>query len=346
MARKRKQGVDLPRHVHRVRSRGRDYYYYHPGRGTPAAAKPVALPHDPQSSEFWKALETLTGTPTDEPGTVADLIARYLDSPEFAEKSEATQKNYRIYLGKLKQKIGPFPATDIRPRHIMELRDLYAATPAAANQVVHVAGTLFVWGVPRDFVSGNPCRDVPSLKTGEGHMPWPEWAFVMMRESFRDELRIACELALYTGQRQGDVLRMKLSDFEDDGVMVRQSKTGKRLWVPIHIELQPVIEECRARGNLYLVSRRDGQPLTARNFQSLFANETRKVAHRRFREERGRFHGLRKSATVKLRESGCTTGQIQAVTGMSLAMVEHYSRGVDQRAMARDAITKWEQNTG
>ena len=336
--------MDLPRHVHKVRARGRDYYYYHPGRGTKHAAKPVALPHDPHSPEFWKALETLTGEPTNEQGTIADLIARYLDSPEFAEKSEATHESYRIYLSRLGGRIGQFPARDIRPRHIMELRDRYADTPAAANQLVKVAGALFVWGIPRDFAADNPCRNIPALKTGDGHMPWPDWAFVMMRESFRDEVRVACELALYTGQRQGDVLRMRLSDFEDDGVIVRQSKTGKRLWIPIHEDLYPVVDECRTRGNLYLVSRKDGQPFKSGRFQSIFANETKKPIHRRFRDEKVRFHGLRKSATVKLRESGCSTGQIQAVTGMSLAMVEHYSRGADQRTMARDAITKWEQN--
>lgn len=41
------------------------------------------------------------------------------------------------------------------------------------------------------------------------------------------------ELCVGTGQRIGDVLDMRWSDIQDDGMMVRQSKTGKELWLPL-----------------------------------------------------------------------------------------------------------------
>jgi hypothetical protein len=54
------------------------------------------------------------------------------------------------------------------------------------------------------------------------------------------------------------------------------------------------------------------------------------------------FHGLRKSAPVKLAEAGCTDAEIAAITGQTRQMVEHYTRGVDQKRLTLAAIRKWE----
>ena len=56
MARPRKPTIKLPPHVNVVRVKGRPYYYSHPGRGTKNAKKPVRLPDDPRSPEFWVCL--------------------------------------------------------------------------------------------------------------------------------------------------------------------------------------------------------------------------------------------------------------------------------------------------
>ncbi len=60
------------------------------------------------------------------------------------------------------------------------------------------------------------------------------------------------------------------------------------------------------------------------------------------REARLVFHGLRKSAVVMLLEVGCTTAEVQAITGQSMQMVEHYAKQVNQKKLAAAAILKWE----
>jgi hypothetical protein len=54
------------------------------------------------------------------------------------------------------------------------------------------------------------------------------------------------------------------------------------------------------------------------------------------------FQGLRKSAVVTLLEAGCTTAEVQAITGQSMQMVEHYTKQVSQKKLAASAILKWE----
>ncbi len=55
------------------------------------------------------------------------------------------------------------------------------------------------------------------------------------------------------------------------------------------------------------------------------------------------FHGLRKTATIMLAESGCTTEQIKAITGHRTdKMAAYYSQQANQKTLARAAIKKFE----
>ena len=83
--------VALPKGVHRVVSRGREYFYWQPGRNTASPGERVKLPSDPQSPEFWAALDpatqkefaamaremdviVLTEAPSDDDGIVVGLV--------------------------------------------------------------------------------------------------------------------------------------------------------------------------------------------------------------------------------------------------------------------------------
>jgi integrase len=50
-------------------------------------------------------------------------------------------------------------------------------------------------------------------------------------------------VALYGGQRQADVLGMLWTDIQEELIPVTQSKTGKKLWIPMHADLRAVLAE-------------------------------------------------------------------------------------------------------
>jgi integrase len=54
------------------------------------------------------------------------------------------------------------------------------------------------------------------------------------------------DLALLTGQRQGDLLRLKWKQITPEGITFRQGKTGKRLRVTMSPALQAVLESRQA----------------------------------------------------------------------------------------------------
>jgi integrase len=175
--------------------------------------------------------------------TFDELIKAYRVSYEFTCLSKVTQRDYARYLDIISKAWGTLHVASCRPKHVINLRDRWMATPSAANMLLAVLRLLIGWGIPREFSESNPCIHVPRLQTNpEGARPWPAWAYKLIDECEREDIQRAVLLARFTGQRQADVLRMSPGDIEDGGINVVQQKTGKELWVPLHPDLRGALE--------------------------------------------------------------------------------------------------------
>ena len=163
----------------------------------------------------------------------------------------------------------------------------------------------------------------------------------------------AAALALYTGQRQGDVLAMTRAKISNGLIEVRQEKTGRFLVIPAHQKLLTVIETMRG-DSVQLLTNTRGLPWTSNGFRASW-NGALEPPQQKYgllpephplwpiKQAGLVFHGLRKSAVVMLLEVGCTTAEVQAITGQSMQMVEHYAKQVNQKKLAASAILKWER---
>ena len=208
------------------------------------------------------------------------------------------------------------------------------------------------WSVPRGWRTDNPCLLVPKLRGGEGYEPWPWEIIQLARMHLRRELWFALALALYTGQRLGDVLAMRWDCLLGNMIIVVQEKTRRRLAIPIHSELGAVLAEI-PRSAVTILTTSAGRPWTKDGFSSSWQkafDEPRAVNGEPspwplapIRSEKLVFHGLRKSAVVFLLEAGCSDAEVSSITGQSRQMVEHYGRQVSQKKLAAAAILKWER---
>lgn len=343
MQRRKQPAIALPAHVRRVRSRGHEYYYFHPDRGTERQGKAVRLPGTPQDLTFWKAYHKLLGTPEERPnaGTFNVLIKAYRSSPEFKGLAASSRDAYGRSLDRIAKIWGKLAVPGVEPKHVLKLRDSMANTPAAANYVLRVLSVLMAWGVPRGYRTDNPCVHVRKLKSGEGYAPWSMDAIGHFEANATPELWWAAALALYTGQRQSDVLAMKWSDIEDGLIAVKQEKTGKRLWLPIHQKLGNLLASIPRR-SINIATTTRGQPWGS-GFKASWRREMARPGMKSIKERGLVFHGLRKSSVVMLLEAGCTDAEVSAITGQTREMVEHYAQQVNQRRLAGRAILKWEQ---
>lgn len=345
MGRPRKRGVMLPEHVHVTRSRGHEYLTYQEHRGTPKAGPRIKLPGPAGSDVFWTAYLTAKASPpVKEDKTVAAFVRAYRASGAFKQLRDGTRRDYDRYLGMLEVRLGAYAVADITAVVLQDFHDSLTDTPVVARHFVAVIKTLFKWGVPRDWAKSNPARDVDMINhKSDGAEPWPQWAFDLINKHARWEVRTFVALGLYTGQRSADILNMKLSDITGDMIAVKQSKTSKKLNIPLHRDLKPVIAECRARGFIYMVPGPKGDPLDTNRWRALWGREINRDVLKKIGNGRlVKPHGLRKSAVCRLAEAGCTDNEIASVTGQSMPMVAHYKKLYDQEKVARRAVKKWE----
>jgi hypothetical protein len=343
MARPRKPTIKLPPHVNVVRAKGRPYYYFHPGRGTNEARKPVRLPDDPRSPEFWTAYRRLTNEPEPKtnPKSFEALITNYCNSPEYCDLAGSTRRDYDRYLEMIRAAWGPFEVSGLSPSHVLALRDKHRASPAAANALIRTLSSLISWSVPRSYRADNPCQYVRKLSTGEGWAPWPWEMIELVRREAPAWLWRAVALAVYTGQRQGDLLDMNWTAIRGGMIEVRQEKTGKHLVIPAHHQLLAVLAEV-PRSSVRILTSTRGTPWTKDGFRASWQKALMGPLQP-IREAGLVFHGLRKSSVVTLLEAGCSDAEVAAITGQSRQMIEHYARQVNQRKLAASAILKWER---
>lgn len=332
----------LPPHVRCVVARGKVYVYFQRNRSTARAAKPIRLPDDVGSTEFWMAYATAANVPLPQPrpNAVGQLIDAYQTSPEWTGLADKTREEWTRYLDRIRQHWGHLEVRGIEPKHVLALRDRYADTPASANNLLRALSSMLGWSVPRGWRSDNPCDNVKKLKGGDGYDPWTRREVGHFKKHARAELWQAAALALFTGQRQGDVLEMRRSHICDGAIAVTQEKTDKRLWIPLHPDLKSILAGMPKR-SLYLLTNSHGTPWTQDGFRASWRAEMGRRVFKPLRRRRRVFHGLRKSSVVFLLEAGCTDAEVGAITGQSRQMIEHYARQVNQEKLARVAIAKW-----
>jgi integrase len=357
----------LPAHVHLVRANGREYFYFQRFRGTFRAAARVRLPGCPTNpdgtpnTEWWAAYRACAGEP--EPavraGSFAALSSAYRASPEWAQLANSTRHDYARYLKVIESAWGNLDVRGVEPKHIISLRDRFADVPpadqdlrtrplgdyldrkAAANGLIRSLSAMLAWGIPRGWRRDNPAVHVPKLQGGDPYPAWPMRAIEYYRKHARPHLWWVAAHALYTGQRQGDVLKMRRNHVADGAVRVKQQKTGKYVWIPLHQDLRE-IQANMPVVSTHLLTTLDGTPWSKDGFKSSWNKEMHRRIFSPLKKNQLVFHGLRKSAVVFLLEAGCTTAEVQAITGQTIEMVEHYAKQVSQEKLARSAILKWE----
>lgn len=83
---------------------------------------------------------------------VEALIEAYKQAPEWSQLSLSTRANWELYLKRIAAAWGPLEVRGVEPKHVLALRDKYAATPAAANNLLRCLSSLLSWSVPRGGV--------------------------------------------------------------------------------------------------------------------------------------------------------------------------------------------------
>ena len=325
------------------RAKGQEYFYW--ARTTPWTRLPS--PYD-EPDQFLRKIAHLKRVnalieESDRTGTFGALVAKYRATRHFREKlSDRTRKVYDAYLSRMLVAYADAPLREITPEDIQErVLDANEDTPGAANMMLALFRTLHAFAIKRPSGRGIPdwtegLEAFPKDEANE-HQPWPDDVLEAALQSDDALFRQAVTLALYTGQRPGDVCAMTWGAVSGDMIRVRQQKTKTALEIPMHEDLAAMIAQLpRSDRHLFLLCNRRGGPLKEATFREWCAS---------FTEARGQRcvpHGLRKNAVNELFEQGCDAAQVAAITGhKSLQMLEHYGKRRSQPKIARLSMAKW-----
>src|SRR5204862_6062218 len=115
-----------------------------------------------------------------------------------------------------------------------------------------------------------------------------------------DQIKLALMLALWTGQRQGDLLRLPWSSYDGSHIRLRQSKSGRRIAMPAGAPLKAPLDATERRGPLILTNSY-GRPWTSVGFRTAWSKTCSRAGIGGIT-----FHDLRGTAVVRLAIAGAT----------------------------------------
>lgn len=331
----------LPPYVQAFVDRGGHARYYLRKPGCPR----VALPGVPWSPEFMAAHSAAIDKKIDNgatktiPGSIDALIVSYYRSSDFLGLRPISQQVYRNIIERFRREHGTKPVAMLDREHIKRILGKIADRPAAANQLLKMIRLLMRHAVESGFRKDNPAIGIRKLKaeTG-GFRTWSEEEIETFYTKFPigTRERLAFDLLLFTGQRRGDVVRMGRQHVRDGVLLIRQSKTGTEVEIPLAPDLRRSLDLLPA-GQLVFLMTGQGKPFTAAGFGNWFRDTVSSAGLPVSLSA----HGLRKAACRRLAEAGCTAPQLMAVSGhKTLAEATRYIEMANRKALAEEGMRK------
>jgi len=323
-----------------------------------------------EAAKWWKRYEARRASlEAHYPGSFNHLRDHYRETRGYRKLSEESKRDYDRYIDVICDRWGDEQVADLDPELVTALHDSYADRPYAGNQCVKVLSTLYIAGLNKPSLfpglPANPCQTIALYGVKDGvqsrERTWSDDEIAAFDGAADAELLMARLLYSYTGQRTGDVLAMRDTDYKTEGgerwLHVAQHKTGKRLWVYCHADLIPAIEAHIARHRAArpglgapLIQNTKGAAFNRRVFVARWDRSAVKAGIvtlagekgvRRGRENPTR-HDLRRTAVTRLAEAGCSDDQISSVTGLSISMIRKQVYNVRSRAHSKAGVKKLE----
>jgi integrase len=141
-------------------------------------------------------------------------------------------------------------------------------------------------------------------------------------------LHLPLLLALWTGQRQGDILKLTWDQYDGRYIRLQQGKSRKRVVIPCGEPLRAALDAEPRRAAMVLLTS-FGTPWSEDGFRSSWAKACDKAGIR----TELRYHDMRGSAVTRLALAGCSVPEIATFTGHSLKDVQEI---LDQHYLSRD----------
>jgi len=313
--------------------------YHYAWRGGPR------LKGEPGSPEFIASYQAAhRGRKEPNAGTLHAVIVGFKKSPEFTGLAPRTRQDYTGHLARIETHFGTLPLDALDdPRVSMEFiewRNTLAAGAKQRDYAFTVLMRLLSWARTCGLTTYRPPERLARLYHADrSERIWSEADIAAFMGVAPLPLQRALVLALETGQRQGDLLKLSWTNYDGTWIRLRQSKTGRLVNIPVTKRLRAILDTT-PRTAITILTHSQRRPWKANAFRAAWG-----IASRRAGLSDLTFHDLRGTAVTRLSEAGCTPQEIATITGHALrdvgAIIDKYSARTDKLAIA--AIAKLER---
>jgi integrase len=320
--------------------------YYYAWRGGPR------LTGEPGTHEFvasYNAAVASRSPPSRSGAMVESLVDAYLDSQDFLKLRERTRTDYRKLTRVIVMEFGAMLIKDLADRRargeFLEWRDgLAKASPRQADYAWVVLARVFSWAKGRGKIDVNPCEKGGRLYDGvRADKVWRDEEETAFRKVASAQLALALDLAVWTGQRQGDLLVLTWTAYDGRFIRLRQGKTGVYVVVPVFSKLRALLDATPRRA-VTILTTQAGLSWTPDGFRASWGKAALKAGIRGLT-----FHDIRGTAVLRLALAGSTVPEIATITGHAISDVQsildanYLHRDV---ALAESAVRKLEARFG
>ena len=335
--------------AHVTLASGTKKIYWYAWRGGPR------LRGEPGTPDFIASYNEAVAqrAPTPE-GKLQFLIDKFQASGEFTTLRPRTRADYIKNIKLIEQEFGDFPIKALSAREtrgvFLDWRDKLALKSARqADYAWTVLARILSVAKDRGRIAVNPCERGGRLYNGTRvDFVWSledEKKFLISAPS---HLHLPLLLALWTGQRQGDLLRLTWSAYDGTYIRLRQSKSVRRnarrpvyVTIPVGGPLKAALDEAiRTKQSPMILLNSESRAWTPDGFRASWGK-----ACKRAKIEEVTFNDLRGTAVTRLALVGCSESEIATITGHSIRDVRsildaHYLHR--DQALAESAIRKLE----
>ncbi|MFO1091261.1 MAG: tyrosine-type recombinase/integrase [Hyphomicrobiales bacterium] len=301
----------------------------------------------PGTTEFMASYNAAVAAKVVETGsTLRVIIAKFESSAEFAGLAARTQADYAKWLTIISGRFGTMPIQLLKHRRaravFSEWKDeLARRSPRQADYAWSIFARCLSWAWGRGLVEANPLKGGGRLyRNSRSENVWSDEDERRFMQVASLQLRLAFQLAVWTAQRQGDLLRLPWSSYDGEKIRLRQRKTKRYVTIPVGSDLKRLLDVQERRCPIIL-TQRNGKPWTEDGFRSSWAKACAAAGI-----ENLTFNDLRGTCVTRLAVAGCSEAEIATLTGHSLRDVKSI---LDAHYLARDpllaeaAIKKLEQ---
>lgn len=171
--------------------------------------------------------------------TLHEWLDEYLDIINSRGLKAKTVADYKSKINIIKCKLEDIDIQDITPKRIADFINNYEGA-SMAKLLRSTLSDAFNEAIAGGLVNNNPVSVTRPPKTKVARSRIELDQFMQAVSNAKPKYGYVFLLSLLTGQRIGDITRLKWEDIKDNRIYIEQSKTGARIAIPLSLRLAAI----------------------------------------------------------------------------------------------------------